>query len=65
MYFDKITAVNTSDLTPCNEIPWLSDQETMQNYAQATGDHDGVEEVNGTARQVLLNLLLVSAGMSH
>jgi hypothetical protein len=43
----------------------LSDQETMQNYAQATGDHDGVEEVNGTARQMLLNLLLVSAGMSH
>lgn len=50
VYFDKITAVNTSDLTPCNEIPWLSDQETMQIYAQATGDHDGVEEVNGKLR---------------
>ncbi|CAL1137727.1 unnamed protein product [Cladocopium goreaui] len=49
-YFDKITAVNVSDLTPCNENPWLSDQETLQIYVQATGDYDGVEEVNGELR---------------
>ena len=49
-YFDKITAVNVSDLTPCSENPWLSDQETLQKYVQATGDHDGVEEVNEELR---------------
>ena len=46
-YFDRISIVNTSDLTPCNEIT-LSSPEGMQRYLRATGDEDGVELVDGS-----------------
>eukprot|EP00438_Fugacium_kawagutii_P036799 Skav208752 [mRNA] locus=scaffold1871:83569:84351:+ [translate_table: standard] len=46
MYFDRITAVNTSDLTPCAETHFF-DSPKIQQYLDATGDLEGVETVNG------------------
>eukprot|EP00438_Fugacium_kawagutii_P036797 Skav208750 [mRNA] locus=scaffold1871:56614:59564:+ [translate_table: standard] len=47
IYFDRITAVNTSDLSPCAETLFF-DSTKMQGYLNVTGDLEGVETVNGT-----------------
>eukprot|EP00435_Cladocopium_sp_Y103_P010800 s2959_g2.t2 len=49
LYFDRITAVNTSNLKPCTET-YLFNPANMQSYLEATADWDGVELVNGTVR---------------
>lgn len=45
-YFGGITMVNTSLLKPCTETRSMI-HEVMQTYADFTGDHDGVEIVEG------------------
>ena len=49
VHFDRITAVDSSQLKPCNET-MLSESSIMQKYAELTGDWDGVEEVDGKVR---------------
>lgn len=49
LYFDRITAANSSDLVPCNGSR-LAHSEPMQNYVEVTGDQDGVEYVDGKIR---------------
>lgn len=49
VHFDRITAVDSSQLKPCNETK-LWESSVIQNYAEVTGDWDGVEEVDGKVR---------------
>ena len=49
VHFDRITAVDSSQLKLCNETK-LVDSSIMQKYAELTGDWDGVEEVDGKVR---------------
>eukprot|EP00438_Fugacium_kawagutii_P023222 Skav215691 [mRNA] locus=scaffold278:447564:449745:- [translate_table: standard] len=49
MYFDNFTAIDVSDLSACEDTP-LDDPTKMEQYANVTGDWQGVEKVSGIFR---------------